>query len=405
MSPAESIRHDGGERPGQADGGSRAVVTARVAWSLVQSAVIGPLVAVALALALGAVLLVIIDVNPIDAYGAIMRGAFGSRVAWGDTLLKAAPLLLAGLGVMMAFRGGLINVGAEGQIYVGAIAATVVALLPLPLPGAIVGILALVAAFAAGAAWAGIAGVLRVKRGVNEVVTTLLLNFIAIYLAGAMVGGPLKDPEGGGYPQSARIAADVELPILLTGTSLHVGLLIGLVAAAVLYVVIRHSTWGFALRAAGQGAATARLVGIPVDRLLITTMLASGALAGLAGGGEVLGLHHRLFETVSPGYGYTALVVAMLGRLHPFGVVVAAVFFGALLTGGGEMQRTLGAPMGIVFLIQAFTMMFLVCVVPSALRQRLRGWRPARRTKRRADGPSETQATSPPSSLPQTGTR
>jgi simple sugar transport system permease protein len=343
---------------------------ARVVWEDLQSTILRPIVSVVLAIVFGAVILLSIGVNPLAAYGAIVHGAFGSRVSLADTLLKTAPLILAGLGVLVAFRAGLFNVGAEGQIYVGAIAATVVALAPLPLPGGIVILLSMLAALGAGAAWSGAAGLLRVKRGVNEVVTTLLLNFVAIYLTGLLVGGPLKDPHGAGYPQSARIPAGQELPILLPRTSLHVGLLVGVAAAGLLYFLLWYSTWGFEVRAVGRGPETARLAGIHLDRVLMSTMLVSGALAGLAGGGEVLGFHHRLFETVSPGYGYTALVVALLARLHPLGVILTSVFFGDLLTGGNEMQRTVGAPIGIVFLIQAFTIMFLVAGSPEGIRRR-----------------------------------
>jgi simple sugar transport system permease protein len=324
----------------------------------------------------------------------------GDRVALADTLLKTAPLLLAGLGTAIAFRAGMLNIGAEGQIYLGAIAATLfVSILPDGTPGPLLIVAGILAAACGGGAWAGIAGVLRSRRGVNEVVSTLLLNFVAVYLAGLLVNGPLKDPGGSGYPQSAAIPSSAELPILLPGTSLHIGLAIGVVVAIIMQFVLWDSKWGFEIRAVGLGSATARVVGMPVTGLMVSAIVVSGALAGLAGAGEVLGFQHRLFESVSPGYGYTAIVVALLARLNPLAIIATAFFCGALLTGGNEMQRAVGAPAGLVLVIQACAILLLV-IRPTGtspglrrFRRRLlpRSLRPAEDADRPAVRPAGTQ--------------
>ncbi len=329
--------------------------------------IIQPLGAGVLALALGAVLLLLLRENPVDAYSALLSGAFGSEYSISGTLAKATPLMLAGLGVLVAFRAGVFNIGGEGQIYIGALGATIVALSPLKVPGPVVLLLSVLAGALLGMAWAGIAGALKAWGGVSEVVTTLLLNFIAVLIVGLLVNGVMKDPLGGGYPWSAVVPVDRQLPTLIANTQLHAGLILGLVAAVIVQVLLRHSVFGFEALAVGSAPLAASHAGMRNSLVIMTAMCISGALCGVAGTGEVLGLHHRLFETFSSGYGYLAIAVALLGRLNPMGVVLAALFSGALLNGGVAMQQSTGTPTDVVNVIQGVLVLFLIAQQPRAL--------------------------------------
>ena len=290
---------------------------------------------------------------PGAALGAMWDGAFGSRYAiFSSTLLRAVPLIVVGLGIALAFRANALNIGGEGQFYAGAIAATAlgVHLQGWPAPLAIVAVLGLAAL--AGAAWAVVPAWLRTRFGVMEAISTLLLNFVALSLVSWMVTGPLQEARHA-YPQSDPIALPARLPLLF-GTRLHAGIVIALVLAGFLAVVFRRTRAGFALKAAGAGPKAAALVGgIDVDRVVAAALLGSGALAGLAGGIEVAGVSYALFQNLSPGYGFTAIAVALLARLDPIGVVVAGVLFGALESGAAAMQRNAGVPSVAVYVVEA----------------------------------------------------
>lgn len=318
-----------------------------------------PLVAVAAALLLGAVLIAIAGVNPLMAYQALFFGAFGNKTAISETLIKAAPLILAGLGVMFAFRTNTFNIGAEGQIYFGALAATVTALALPGLPQLVmVPVLVLVAALAGGL-WAAIPGYLKATRGASEIILTIMMNYIAILFVGFLLQGPLEEP-GGYQPMSPKIPLAAQAPILLAGTRLHGSVLLAIVAAAAAYVLLWHTPLGLRLRAVGDTPGTARAVGIPVTRMVVLSMAISGALAGIAGMGEVTGLHYRLLHNFSPGYGTTAIAVALLGKLNPAGVVLSGLFFAALRVGADTMQRWVGVPNSIVFVLQGMVVLFVL---------------------------------------------
>jgi general nucleoside transport system permease protein len=275
---------------------------------------------------------------------SLWTGAFGSWDAFTSaTLVRAVPLILIGLGIAIAFRAGALNIGAEGQFYAGAIAATWVGLHVAELPPFAAITLVLVAAAIAGFAWVVVPVWLKLRYGVLEVISTLLLNFIALSLVSLMVQGPLQEPAGI-YPQSDAIAEAARLS-LLPGSRLHAGLGIALAAALILWFIFARTLWGFRLRAVGLGPRAAEVSGkIDSQRIAAVALLLSGAVAGMAGGVEISGVSYALFQNLSPGYGFTGIAVALLGGLHPVGVVAAGILFGALQAGAGAMQRDAGIP-------------------------------------------------------------
>ena len=295
------------------------------------------------------------------ALAALWRGSFGSIDAFiSATLVRATPLLLAALGVALAFRAGIWNIGAEGQLLVGAAAA---AALSFPLGGtprflAVPAVL--LSGALAGALWAGIAEALRRQRGVLEVISTIMLNFVALYLVGALVHGPLQEPLGI-YPQSAPIPEPARLARLVPGTRLHAGFAIAIVSAPLLWWWLRATAAGFRLRASGANPDAARLAGrIDVARVAGMAFIGGGALAGLAGAIEVSGVTFALYENLSPGYGYTAIVVALLGRLDPLAIVPSAILFGGLESGALAMQRDAGIPSVVVTAVEAILVLTLL---------------------------------------------
>ena len=287
------------------------------------------------------------------ALGAMWMGAFGSWDAFTSaTLVRAVPLVLIGLGIAVAFRAGALNIGAEGQFYAGAIAATWVGLHAGGLPAVLAAGLLLVAAALAGLLWMVVPVWLKLRFGVIEVISTLLLNFVAVSLVSLMVQGPLQELEQI-YPQSDPIAESARLP-LLPRTRLHAGLAIALVSGLILWVVFARTLWGFRLRAVGLGPRAAEISGrVDSQRVGAVALLISGAIAGLAGGVEVSGVSYALFQNLSPGYGFTGIAVALLGGLHPLGVVVSGILFGALEAGAGAMQREAGVPAVAVYVVEA----------------------------------------------------
>lgn len=316
-------------------------------------AALGPLAAAALGLLVLALGLGLLGYEAGAALGALWRGAFGSWYAiTSATLVRAVPLILVGLGIALAFRAGALNIGGEGQFYAGAMAATWVGLMvgdwPAPLALAAVTL----AGAAAGVAWVLPAVALRLRFGVLEVISTLLLNFVAEALVSWAVQGPLQEGKGI-YPQSDPIGAAARLP-LLGGGRLHLGLALALILAVVGWVVFTRTRWGFELRAVGESPRAATVAGrIPVKRVLGAALLWSGAMAGLAGAVEISGVTFALYQNLSPGYGFTAIAVALLARLNPLGVVAAGVLFGALEAGASGMQREAGVPAVAVNVVQA----------------------------------------------------
>lgn len=301
------------------------------------------------------------------ALGALWSGAFGSWYAFASaTLVRAVPLILIGLGLALAFRGGAFNIGGEGQFYAGAIAATWLGLQVGALPSPIAIAVVLSGAVLAGALWVAVPVLLRARFGVLEVISTLLLNFVAEALTSLMVQGPLQESQGI-YPQSDAIAVSARLP-LVPGTRLHAGLLLALAGALLLQWIFARTLWGFQLRAVGLGPRAAEMAGrIDSGRMAALALALSGAIAGLAGGVEVAGVSYALFQNLSPGYGFTAIAVALLGRLHPLGVVLAGLLFGALEAGAGSMQRDAGVPAVAVYVVEAVVIL-VVLLAESARR-------------------------------------
>ncbi len=286
--------------------------------------------------------------DPVQLFRILAEGSVGSSFAIRGTILKSVPLLLTGLSVAIAFRAGVWNIGAEGQFLVGALAAFIAA------PAGVV--VSICAAAGAGAAWASIASWMRVRRNAPEVLTTILLNFAAVHLLGWCVNGPLRE-RAGQYPQSDRVA--VELPRV---GSVHVGVVIALALAILLWWFLHRTRGGLKLRATGSNASAARFAGINVDAQVVRAMAISGALAGIAGSIELLGTTGRLFERFAAGYGYSGIAVALLAQLHPLAIVASALFFGALATGAGELQRTADLSSTAATLSQAVVILVMVAV-------------------------------------------
>jgi len=314
-----------------------------------------------IAIAIGAALLSLILLaltglafghTPGELLSILFSGSVGSKFALEGTLLKSIPLLLTGLSVGIAFRAGVWNIGAEGQFLAGALGAFL---------GARYGMVAaLAASLIAGALWASIASVMRLWRNAPEVLTTILLNFIAIHLLGYAVNGPLQEASGK-YPQSDAVAAAAMLPSL-GASELHAGIVIAIVAAIGAWFLLYRTAEGLRLRASGFNRSAARWAGINVDAQLVRAMAISGAMAGLAGGIELLGVTHRLFERFAAGYGYAGIAVALLAQLHPLGTLASAFFFGALTTGAGELQRTAGISSTVATFGQAIVILVMIAL-------------------------------------------
>lgn len=317
-----------------------------------------PVWAVLLALLLGMILVYFAGANPVAAYADLFRGAFADLFGFATTLVKMTPLVFAGLGVAVALRAGLYNIGAEGQIYLGGLGAALVGLYVHGLPPLLHVPLAMLAAFIAGGLWAVLPIMLKLWRGVNEIVTTLLMNYIGILLVSVIVSGPLMEP-GAPSPYTRPLETSTHLPVLIPATDAHAGVLIAMALALGLHFVFVRTRLGFQVRTVGASPSAAAYAGINVRRTLAAAMVAGGGLAGLAGASEVMGLKHRLFEGFSPGYGYDAIVVAFLSNGQPLGVAAMALFFGALRSGANIMQRSVGIPVAIVFAIQGLAVLFL----------------------------------------------
>ena len=318
-----------------------------------------------------ALFLVVLRYDPVRAGAALLKGAFGSWYAFGSgTLVRATPLLMTGLAVAIAFRGGVFNVGAEGQFLMGATAATAIALYGPRINSAATVALCFFAGAALGAVWAAFAAILRTRFHVLEVISTIMLNFAATYFVSYLVRGPMQEPTHV-YPQTASIPHAAELPSLPGDTRLHFGFLVALAAAGVAWWIMRSTAAGFRLRVTGLNPDAASSAGrIDVRAVVFVAFAISGALAGLAGAIEVQGVTFALYENISPGYGYTAIAVALLARLDAALVVPAGILFGALEAGAAAMQRDAGVPSVVVSVIEA--LLILGLLASRGIRQRFR---------------------------------
>jgi ABC-type uncharacterized transport system permease subunit len=322
--------------------------------------VAAPILTALFALAASGLLISAAGGNPILALQAIAIGAFGSLQNLGETLAKASALILVGLGMIIAFRSQVANIGGEGQIILGAVVATWIGLALPQLPFPLLFVLVILGAFLAGGVWGAIAGWLKARLRLNEVIVTIMLNYLAIYTLNWLVRGPMRAPGlAGGFPQSEALARAIWWPRLL-GTRMHLGVLLAVVLTVLVSFFLFKTPWGYRLRAVGANPVAARYGGISVSGMIVLAMVLSGGLAGIAGAGEIYGLHHRLLDGISSGYGYTGIVVALLGKLNPYATVVASVFFAALAVGMEAMQRSLGTPFALISSIQGLVVLVML---------------------------------------------
>jgi simple sugar transport system permease protein len=309
-----------------------------------------------------------LNANPIQAYSALIKGAFGSANALADTIVKATPLLFVGVGICISFRGGMTNIGGEGQLVVGGLAATISALAFPSWPGWAIIPFALAMGFLAGGIWGGIAGYLKAYLNVNEILTTIMMNQIAIQLMNYLLRGPLMDPkqvESGSFiPQTARFSLATDLP-RLAPTRLHAGILLAILTAFLVWLLLWRTSLGYRIRAVGLSPKAARRAGIHVERYAVLAILLSGALAGLGGATQVLGVNHRMFTDgtamgFTGGAGFNGIVAALFGQLHPLGTIPASFFFGALLVGANQMQRSVQVPTALITALDGLLVIFVV---------------------------------------------
>jgi general nucleoside transport system permease protein len=320
-----------------------------------------------------AFLVMLAGASPLSVFGLMAKGAAGSKFAFLETLTRATPLIFTGLAAAVAFRAKLWNIGGEAQLYAGAVATAALGTGAIQFPAPLLIPLLLIAAMLAGAVMLCVPSFLKTRFGVDEVVTTLLINFIMILFVSMLLEGVLKDPSGLGWPQSKKVIAEAVLPKLIAGKRLHFGFVIALAAAMAVWIIDRKSALGFEMRAVGFNARAAKFAGIQVNRVIAKTALLSGGLAGLAGYSEVAGLKGNLTLDLSPGFGYTGIVVAMLAMLHPLGVVAAAIFVAAVFVGADAMSRSAGVPS---YIAQVMVAASLLCMVTAMMLTRFRiRWR------------------------------
>lgn len=314
-----------------------------------------PLIGLLLALIVAGLVIAAAGYSPLQAYGALLRGSFGSIGGVAQALQRSMPLIFTGLSVAAALRCGLINIGAEGQLLMGALAAAYVGY-AFSLPWGLHLVAALAAAAAAGGLWAAVAGFLKVARGAHEVIITIMLNYVAVYLTSYLVNYPLKVE--GPVAQTPMVEATARLA-RFGGTELSWAFPLAVMAALVTAYYLFRTQSGYELRAVGRGIKSAKTAGIPVERTLVLSMAISGALAGLGGAGAVLGTHYRFIQGFSPGYGYDGIAVAVLGQSHPLGVLASSFLFGVLRAGGMTMDRTTPIPIDFIVVIQALVILFV----------------------------------------------
>ena len=317
-----------------------------------------PLLSLVAALAVGALFLTLTGRDPVEVYEAMFKGALGSRYGLSETVVKAIPLMLCALGISAAFRMQLWNIGAEGQFYMGAFAASWLPLTFPELPAVVMlpGMMLLGAA--AGGLWGLAPAMLRARWKVNEIITTLMFNYVAILWVDYLVYGPWKDPKGFNFPLSAKFPAAAALPTF-GDSRIHMGLFIALLLAVFFWIIFEKSRWGYEIKVIGSSESAARYAGMNISRNIFQVMILSGAVCGLAGMTEVSGIVGRLQPGLSPGYGYTAIIVAWISKLHPAAILVVSVLFGGLQVGGFFVQ-TMGVPASVSSMLQGAVLFFVV---------------------------------------------
>lgn len=322
-----------------------------------------PMIAIGSTVVIASLLAMVAGANPFSVLGLILKGAFGSKFALLETLNRATPLIFTGLSVAVAFRAKLWNIGAEAQLYAGAVVTVVLGTGALAWPSAALLPVIAIAAMLAGAVVLLVPALLKTRFGVDEVVTTLLFNFIFILFVSMLLEGPLKDPMGMGWPKSARLIPEARLPRIFTGLRLHWGFVLAIFSAGVVWLVQTRTTLGYEMRAVGLNKDAARFAGIPVHRVLIKTAILSGGLAALAGFSEVAGLKGSLTLDLSPGFGYTGIIVAMLALLNPLAVIAAALFVAGIFVGADSMSRAAGVPTYLADIMLAIALLLMVLAI------------------------------------------
>jgi ABC-type uncharacterized transport system permease subunit len=336
----------------------------RINWNTLIFSASLPLLAVLAALLIGAVMLLLLGANPVQAYAALLEGALGSVSGITQSLVKATPLLLVGLGICIAFRASVINIGAEGQIILGAVMATWFSLQFREWAGWLLIPMTMIMGFLAGALWGFIPGVLKARLSVNEILSTVMMNAIALQFMNFMIRGPLIDPAGvtaGQYlAQSEKLPEQVWLPRLIPQTLLHTGAIIAVILALVVYIFFWRTTIGYRIRAVGLNPDASRYAGIRVPFYQALSLTLAGGFAGLAGVIEVIGVQHRLLDGITSGYGFSGIVAALFGGLHPLGTIPAAYLFGSLLVGADKMQRAVQVPSALISALLGLVVLFVV---------------------------------------------
>lgn len=318
-----------------------------------------PLIAIFGAFITSGLLIQVAGYDALRALTALFNGAFGNAYSLAETGIRSCPLLLSGLAVMLAFRCGFWNIGVEGQFLIGALMTAWTAPFFIGWTPYLAWPMILFSGVFAGALWGAVAGILKVNRQVQEVISTIMLNFIAIQMVSFAVHGPLME-DAGQFPQTDLVTASLRLTRWFPPTRLHSGILVALIIGILVYILLFRTVIGYRIRAVGMNAVAARAAGIPVSKTIIMTICLSGGVAGLAGAIELTGVTYRLYDQFGGGYGYTGIAVALLGRLHPGGVVLSAILFGVLETGANAMQREANVSAVLVYVIQALILLFVL---------------------------------------------
>ncbi|MZQ96103.1 MAG: ABC transporter permease [Acidaminobacter sp.] len=359
-------------------------------WSVYSLLV--PIVSVLLALVLGSVLLLFIGINPLEAYWYLIFSNFSNTYNIAEVLVKATPIALTGLAFTFAFRTGLFNIGGEGQMFAGAMAAVFVGLKTGHLPAFVTIGLCLAAAIVAGGIWGFIPGVLKGVFGSSEIIVTIMFNYVAVYLLSFLVDKPLREAAGF-YPQTDMIGENAFLPFLIQNTRLHIGLVVAIILSILVYVVLWKTPLGFRLRAVGYNPDGAEYAGINIRRNMILAMVISGALAGVAGFTEINGIHHRMMDNFSRNVGFDGIAASLLGGATPGGVFVSSILLGMLQTGASAMQRGVGVPANIVSIIQALIIILVLAgnMMRPKLEMRLKVKRQEREEREEREARKESQ--------------
>ena len=333
----------------------------------------GLALSILLALIMGGIVFFMVGANPLKAYSVMAAGAFGSLYNISEVLVKAIPLILCGLAVAISAKILVWNIGGEGQLVVGGIGSAAIALFLSPhLPSFLVLPLMVLAGFIAGGLWASISGFLKARIGVNEILTTLMLNYVAIYWLEHLYFGPWRDPMGMGFPGTAIFPESAWLP-RFPQTRVHLGLIFGIVAAILLQVILWRTRWGYEIRVIGENPKAARLARMKTTQYILWVMFVSGGLAGLAGMAEASGIHYRLQQGLAVGYGYIGIIVAWLSKLHPTGLILVAIFLASLLVGGDQLQSVMHLPSSVGLVLEG-TLLFFVLGSDFLSRYRIK-WR------------------------------